>query len=140
MKGISVEKAIEMAKKKGLKPGMVRETGGILFTKGENEGIEILDWDEFKKTISKRKLQIYASGGWVKIMKRKTVKPSSKCKERVSARLDVREALEDIISSPTDEDIIVISQLMESIIINMLCESRIGDKTTLDSLLQLARG
>ncbi len=62
---------MEIAKKKGLKPGRVKGTTGVQFTKGRNDRLEIIDWDEFKKTLNKRRLQVYESGGWMKIMKKK---------------------------------------------------------------------
>ncbi len=61
---------MEIAQKKGLKPGRVKGTTGVQFTKGRNDRLEIIDWDEFKTTLSKRKLQVYESGGWMKIMKK----------------------------------------------------------------------
>lgn len=61
---------MEIAKKKGLKPGRVKGTTGVQFTKGRNDRLEIIDWDEFKTTLGKRKLQVYESGGWMKIMKK----------------------------------------------------------------------
>ena len=70
MEKITVVKAKEIAKKKGLKPGRVKGTEGIQFTKGNNARLEIVSWDEFEKTLKKRKLSVYESGGWMKIMKR----------------------------------------------------------------------
>ncbi|HEX9907300.1 MAG TPA: hypothetical protein VGB78_02390 [Thermoplasmata archaeon] len=70
MEPISIEKAMEIAKKKGIKPGRVKGTHGIQFTKGRNSRLEIIDWDEFKTTLGKRRLQVYESGGWMKIMKK----------------------------------------------------------------------
>ncbi len=70
MEPISVESAIEKAKKKGLKPGRVKGTLGIQFTKGRNNRLEVISWDEFRETLAKRRLQVYESGGWMKIMKR----------------------------------------------------------------------
>ncbi len=69
MEPISVDKAMEIAKKKGIKPGRVKDTKGVQFTKGRNPRLEIIDWDEFKATLSKRKLAVFESGGWMKIMK-----------------------------------------------------------------------
>jgi hypothetical protein len=71
MEPISAEKAIEIAQRKGLRPGRVKGTDGIQFTKGRNERLEIIGWDEFRTTLQKRKLQVYESGGWMKIMKKK---------------------------------------------------------------------
>jgi hypothetical protein len=69
MEPISVEKAMEIARKKGIKPGRVKGTKGVQFTKGRNPRLETIDWDEFKATLSKRRLAVYESGGWMKIMK-----------------------------------------------------------------------
>jgi hypothetical protein len=70
MEPISIESAIEKAKKKGLKPGRVKGTSGIQFTKGRNNRLEVITWDEFRDALSKRRLQVYESSGWMKIMKR----------------------------------------------------------------------
>lgn len=70
MEPISAEKAVEIARKKGLKPGRVKGTDGVQFTKGKNSRLEIIDWDEFKSTLKERRLQVYESGGWMKIMKK----------------------------------------------------------------------
>lgn len=70
MEPISVDRAIRIAKRKGLKPGRVKGTNGIQFTKGRNRRLEIIDWEEFERTLKRRRLQIYESGGWMKIMKR----------------------------------------------------------------------
>lgn len=71
MERISVSKAKEIAKKKGLKPGRVKGTNGIQFTKGSNDRLEIIQWDEFEKTLKQRGLAVFESGGWMKIMKKK---------------------------------------------------------------------
>ena len=70
MEKITTAKAKEIAKKKGLKPGRVKGTEGIQFTKGDNARLEIISWDEFEKTLKNRKLAVYESGGWMKIMKK----------------------------------------------------------------------
>jgi len=67
MEQISVNKAKEIAKKKGLKPGRVKGTKGIQFTKGSNDRLEIISWEEFEKTLNQRALAVYESGGWMKI-------------------------------------------------------------------------
>ncbi len=71
MEPVSVESAIEKAKKKGLRPGRVKGTQGIQFTKSRSKQIEILTWGEFRKTLKERKLQVYESGGSMKILKRR---------------------------------------------------------------------
>ena len=70
MEPISIESAIEKAKKKGLKPGRVKGTAGVQFTKGRNNRLVVITWDEFRDALTKRRLQVYESGGWMKIMKR----------------------------------------------------------------------
>ena len=71
MEPISVESAIEKAKKKGLRPGRVRGTDGIQFTKGRNNRIDVIDWDEFRRVLDDRKLQVFESSGWMKIMRKR---------------------------------------------------------------------
>ncbi len=70
MEEISVDKAKQIASKKGLKPGRVKGTNGIQFTKGKNDRLEVIDWSEFESTLKGRKLAVYESGGWMKIMKK----------------------------------------------------------------------
>ena len=70
MEAIGIEVAIEKAKKKGLRPGRVRGTDGIQFTKGRNDRIEVIGWDEFRSTIQERELEVYESSGFMKIMKK----------------------------------------------------------------------
>jgi len=48
----------------------VRGTDEVQFTKGKNTRLEPIEWEEFKSSIEKRKLQIFESGGWMKIMKK----------------------------------------------------------------------
>ena len=71
MEPISVGKAKDIAGRKGLKPGRVKGTNGIQFTKGGNSRLEVIDWNEFESTLSRKGLQIYESGGWMKIMAKK---------------------------------------------------------------------
>lgn len=71
MQPITPDKAMQIAKRKGLKPGRVKGTDGIQFTKGKNARLEIITWDEFESTLKRRRLQVYESGGWMKIMKKK---------------------------------------------------------------------
>ncbi len=71
MEPISPDKAIEIATKKGLKAGRVRGTNGIQFTKGRNKRLDVIEWPEFKRTLTDKGLQVYESGGWMKIMKKK---------------------------------------------------------------------
>ncbi|MFQ5919160.1 MAG: hypothetical protein ACE5I4_03830 [Thermoplasmata archaeon] len=70
MEPISAERAMQIAQEKGLSPGRVRGTDGIQFTKGNNARLEVIGWDEFKRLLQSRGLQVYESGGWMKIMKK----------------------------------------------------------------------
>lgn len=70
MEEISVSRARQICTKKGLKPGRVKGTHGVQFTKGKNNRLEVIDWDDFEQTLKKRRLSVYESGGWMKIMKR----------------------------------------------------------------------
>lgn len=74
MEEISLDKAKNIAKRKRLKPGRVKGTTGIQFTKGKNDRLEIIDWSDFEKTLKKRRLAVYESGGWMKIMKKRRKK------------------------------------------------------------------
>ncbi len=71
MEPVSVEDAIEKAKKKGLRPGRVKGTEGVQFTKGRNNRIEVISWDEFRTTLAERQLEVYESSGFMKIMKKR---------------------------------------------------------------------
>src|SRR5438552_727910 len=72
MEPVGVEDAIEKAKKKGLRPGRVKGTGGIQFTKGRNNRIEVITWEEFRSTLVERELEVFDSNGFMKIMKRRS--------------------------------------------------------------------
>jgi len=71
MEPVSIEAAIEKAKKKGLRPGRVKGTDGIQFTKGRNDRIEVISWEEFRSTLSDRRLEVFDSNGFMKIMKKR---------------------------------------------------------------------
>ncbi len=84
MELIDMAKAKEIAKNKGLKPGKVKGTEGIQFTKGKNDRLDVITWTEFEKILKKRKLAIYESGGWMKIMSapsKKSTTSSNKSKQ-----------------------------------------------------------
>ena len=69
MEKIDFAKAKKIALTKGLKPGKVKGTEGFQFTKGSNNRLDVISWEEFEAALSKRGLAIYESGGWMKIMK-----------------------------------------------------------------------
>ncbi len=67
MEKITVEEAKKIAKERGLRPGRVKGTKGIQFTKGKNPRIEVIDWDEFENTLKGRGLAVWNWNGWMKI-------------------------------------------------------------------------
>ena len=69
MEKISFDNAKTIAEKKGLKPGKVKGTSGIQFTKGTNNRLNVISWDEFEQLLNSRGLAVYESAGWMKIMK-----------------------------------------------------------------------
>ena len=70
MERIDFVRARKIAENKGLKPGRVKGTDGIQFTKGNNNRLDVITWDEFEKALETRELAVYESGGWMKIMKK----------------------------------------------------------------------
>ena len=68
MEKITIEKARIIASNRGLKPGRVKGTGGVQFTKGKNNRLDVIGWDDFEVALKERKLAVYESGGWMKIM------------------------------------------------------------------------
>ncbi|HKM09683.1 MAG TPA: hypothetical protein VJX93_04260 [Candidatus Methanomethylophilaceae archaeon] len=69
MEKIDFAKAQMIAKSKGLQPGRVKGTQGVQFTKGTNDRLSVISWEEFEASLRQRGLAIYESGGWMKIMK-----------------------------------------------------------------------
>jgi len=69
MKVISAGEARRIAEVKNLKPGRVRGTTRVQFTRGKNNRIEVIGWTDFEVCLKKRGLCICESGGFMKIMK-----------------------------------------------------------------------
>lgn len=69
LREISFEEARRIAASKGLKPGRVKGTSGVQFTRGSNERLEVIDWDTFRQVLADRRLKVYESSGWMKIRK-----------------------------------------------------------------------
>jgi hypothetical protein len=68
---IPLDVAKEIARRKGLKPGRVRTTkSGIQLTKGKNQNVSVISWDEFEADLKERGLAIYHYSGWLKIMRK----------------------------------------------------------------------
>ncbi len=70
LREIDLEEARRIAGQKGLQPGRVRGTEQVRFTKGSNERLEVIDWTAFEETVRRRKLGVYESGGWMKLMRK----------------------------------------------------------------------
>ena len=70
LKPISLERAKEIAAEKSLKPGKVRGTTEIEFTKGGSPRVDLIDWPEFEQILSSKNLEIHEGGGFMKIMKK----------------------------------------------------------------------
>ena len=71
MKEINLDGAKKIAEEKGLKPAKVRGTEHIQFTRGGNDRLEEISWEEFESIMNERGLAVYESGGWMKIMQKK---------------------------------------------------------------------
>ncbi len=69
MEKIDIKKAQTIAKKKGLSPGKVKGVDSYQFTKGQNSRLDTITWEELDKGLAAKKLGIYESGGYLKIMK-----------------------------------------------------------------------
>ncbi len=67
LREITLEEAKRIAMEKGLKPGRVKGTNGVQFTRGGNSHVEVIDWETFRKTLDARRLKVYESSGWMKI-------------------------------------------------------------------------
>jgi len=68
MEKIDIEKAKEHAEDRDLKPGLVKGTNGIQFTKGDNDRIKEISWEKFEKILNEKDLAIYDWNGYMKIM------------------------------------------------------------------------
>ncbi|MCL2607017.1 MAG: hypothetical protein FWD92_00455 [Methanomassiliicoccaceae archaeon] len=69
MERISTDKAKRIAMIKGLQPGLVKGTKGVQFTKGKNNRLQVIGWDDFEQALVNRNLAIFECGGWLKIMR-----------------------------------------------------------------------
>jgi len=67
---ISFDLARQIATRKGLTPSRVRGTETIRFAKGQSEKLEPIEWPEFERIAQERRLTVYESGGFMKLMRR----------------------------------------------------------------------
>lgn len=70
MKPISIERAKEIATEKSLRPGKVRGTTEIEFTRGTSPRVDVIDWPEFESILAEKGLEIHEGGGFMKLMKK----------------------------------------------------------------------
>lgn len=70
MKPISIERAKEIAAEKSLRPGKVRGTSEIEFTRGTSPRVDVIDWPEFESILASKGLEIHEGGGFMKLMKK----------------------------------------------------------------------
>ena len=68
LKEISFEYARQIASVKGLQPSKVRGTSTLRFAKGSSDKLQVITWAEFERTASGRRLAVYESAGWMKLM------------------------------------------------------------------------
>lgn len=70
MKPISLDRAKEIAVEKDLRPGKVRGTTEIEFTRGKSPRVDVIDWPEFESILKDKNLEIHEGGGFMKLMKK----------------------------------------------------------------------
>ncbi|OGS48541.1 MAG: hypothetical protein A3K68_00910 [Euryarchaeota archaeon RBG_16_68_13] len=68
LREISFETARKIADEKGLHPSKVKGTNTLRFSKKDSEKLQVITWEEFEDTASSRRLAVYESGGWMKLM------------------------------------------------------------------------
>ncbi len=70
LREITFADARKIAADKGLQPSKVKGTDTLRFSKNPSEKLQVITWDEFEQTASKRHLAVYESAGWMKLMTR----------------------------------------------------------------------
>lgn len=70
MDEIDFERARAIAEDKGLRPVRVKGTDALRFSKENHDALEVIDWDEFERVATRKRLAVYESGGWMKLMRR----------------------------------------------------------------------
>ena len=70
MKPISLDRAKEIATSKNLKPGKVKGTSEVEFTRGGSPRVDVIDWPEFEQIVASKGLEIHEGGGFMKLMKK----------------------------------------------------------------------
>ena len=70
LRQIDFETARQIAEAKGLRPAKVKGTATLRFSKADNDRMDFITWDEFERAASSRRLGVYESGGWMKLMRK----------------------------------------------------------------------
>ncbi len=70
LRQIDFETAKRIATEKGLSPTKVKGTDTLRFSKTPHDKLQVITWDEFRRTAESRELAVYESGGWMKLMRR----------------------------------------------------------------------
>jgi len=75
LKPIDFETARRIATEKGLSPSKVRGTDTLRFSRTPNDKLQVITWEEFQITAESRRLAVYESGGWMKLMRKPDALP-----------------------------------------------------------------
>lgn len=70
MKPISLDRCKQIAAEKNLKPGKVKGTTEVEFTRGGSARVDVIDWPEFEQIVAQKDLEIHEGGGFMKLMKK----------------------------------------------------------------------
>jgi len=70
LRQIDFDTARRIADAKGLRPAKVKGTETLRFSRADNERMEFITWDEFRDAATSRRLAVYESGGWMKLMRK----------------------------------------------------------------------
>ena len=70
LRQIDFDTARRIADAKGLRPAKVKGTETLRFSRADNERMEFITWDEFRDSATSRRLAVYESGGWMKLMRK----------------------------------------------------------------------
>lgn len=62
--------ARRIADEKGLRPAKVKGTVTLRFSRADNDRMDFITWDEFERVANSRRLAVYESGGWMKLMRK----------------------------------------------------------------------
>ena len=69
LRQIDFESAKRIADAKGLRPAKVKGTQTLRFSRADNDRMDFITWDEFQRVANSRRIAVYESGGWMKLMR-----------------------------------------------------------------------